>query len=61
MRHLLADEIDQILHTLELALTATADMLDTPAPSIGGRHFAIANDKPEQKGLNTPAAHARNS
>jgi hypothetical protein len=61
IRHLLTDEIDQILYTLELALTATADMLDTAAPFTGVRRFAIANDKPEQKGFDTPVAHVRNS
>jgi len=59
IHQLLADEINQILHTLELALTAAADMLDTPAPWISGWHFAIVNDKPEQKGLDTPVAHDR--
>jgi hypothetical protein len=61
MNHLLTDEIYQILHVLKLALTAAADMLDPTAPGISGQRFAIANDKPEQKGLDTPIAHDRNS
>jgi hypothetical protein len=61
IHQLLANEIHQILHALELALTASADMLNTPTPCLSGQHFAIVNDKPEQKGLDTPIAHDRNS
>jgi hypothetical protein len=34
-------------------------MLDPPAPGISGQHGALANDEPEQKGLDTPIAHDR--
>jgi hypothetical protein len=61
MPQLLANEIDQILHTFKLALAASADMLDTPAPSLGGWQLVIVDDKPEQKRLDTPVAHDRNS
>jgi len=49
MPQLRADEINHILHAFKLTLTATTDMLDTPAPCISGWHFIIVNDKPEQK------------
>jgi hypothetical protein len=59
IHQLLADEINQILYVFELALTAAADMLDTPVPCTNRRHFTSLNDKPQQKGLDTPVAHDR--
>jgi hypothetical protein len=59
MHELLTDKIDQILHTLELALKAAADVLNAPTPCISSLGIVLLNDNPEQKGLDSPVAHDR--
>jgi hypothetical protein len=58
---LLADERDDILQTIELALVPAADMLDAAAPGFGIHVVLILYDEPQQEGFDPPTAHGQAS